>query len=66
MKSWDVFLDSFVNVLLPDDLEPGSEEWLDALWNTAIAKYRQKLSEPGEVTFTWRRYPENDTQENSK
>jgi len=61
MKSYDVFLDSFVNVMLPDGVDPCSEEGLDIIWPQAIAKYQQKLATAGEVHFTWRRYPDGDT-----
>lgn len=60
MKSWDVFMDSFVNVLLPDDADPESQEGMSLLYELALEKYRCKMRDPWEISFTWRRYPEND------
>lgn len=64
MKSWDVFMDSFVNVLLPDDVDPETQEGVAVLYELAIEKYRRKLMEPGEISFTWERYEEGDPEEN--
>jgi len=47
--------------MLPDDVDPCSEEGMDFIWPQAIAKYQQKLATAGEVHFTWRRYPDGDT-----
>lgn len=60
MKSYDVYLDSFVNVLLPDDVDPDTPEGVAALYEAAIAKYREKLSTPKELTLNWERYEEGD------
>lgn len=62
MKSYDVYLDSFVNVLLPDDVDPESDEGMAIIWPLAIEKYQRKLSDEGEVHFTWERYPDGDTE----
>jgi hypothetical protein len=59
-QSWDVFLESFVNVLLPDGVTPDDEEGCDLLYRLATEKYLDKLRRDGEVEFTWRRYPEGD------
>lgn len=61
MLSYDVFLDSFVNVTLPEGVDPNSQEGMDIIWPQAIEKYQQKLSVAGEVHFTWKRYPDGDT-----
>lgn len=60
MKSWDVFMDAFVNVMLPDDLDPDTQEGMEVLYDKAMEKYRRKMKEPGEISFTWRRYEEGD------
>lgn len=60
MKSYDVFMDTFVNVLLPDDVDPDSQAGSDAIYEAAIAKYRERLADPGQVSLNWERYPEGD------
>jgi hypothetical protein len=60
-KSYDVFMDAFVNVVLPDGLNPDeSQDDLNILYELAMEKYREKMRTPGEISFTWRRYPEGD------
>jgi hypothetical protein len=63
MKSWDVFMDAFVNVMLPDDLDPDTQEGMEVLYEKALEKYREKMRKPGEISFTWRRYEDGDKAE---
>lgn len=60
MKSYDVFMDTFVNVMLPDDVDPDSEAGIKAIYEAAITKYRVKLQTPAEITLTWERFEEGD------
>ena len=60
MKSWDVFLDTFVNVLLPDDVDPETSAGTEAIYEAAIQKFRERLADPGQVSLTWERYEEGD------
>lgn len=65
MKSWDVYLDSFVNVLLPDDVDPETLEGHAALRDAAIAKYMELMSDPSCMSFNWERYEDGDEEVDS-
>lgn len=60
MKSWDVYMDSFVNVKLPDNVDPSTNEGYRALHDAAIEAYRARLQTPQEVSFDWERFDEGD------
>lgn len=67
MKSYDVFLDSFVNVLLPDGLDPNDNaEGTAMLYRLALEKYRERLRDEAACECTWRRYPDGDTGEKAE
>jgi hypothetical protein len=62
MKSYDVYMDSFVNVKLPDDVDPSTNEGYRAMHEAAIMAYRARLQTPAEISFNWERYEEGDTE----
>jgi hypothetical protein len=58
-KHWDVYLDSFVNVALPDDVDPNTDEGRQRLLDAAIAEYVRRLTtQPQEMTMQWELYEE--------
>jgi len=62
MKSYDVFLETFVNVLLPDGIDPeDGAEGHEMLVLLALEKYRERLRDEACCECTWRRYPDGDT-----
>lgn len=63
MKSWDVYMDSFVNIKLPDDVDPGTPLGATMLYEKALAKFAELLSSGQDVTLNWDRYPPDDTTE---
>lgn len=60
MKSYDVYLDTFVNVLIPDDVDPNTNEGTEAIYEAAIQKFRERLADPGQISLNWERYEEGD------
>jgi hypothetical protein len=60
MKSYDVYMDSFVNVLLPNFVDPETQEGAELLHRIATEKYLAKLHRDGEIHFTWERYEDGD------
>lgn len=60
MKSYDVYLDTFVNVMLPDDVNPDTDEGIEAIYEAAIQKFRERLADPGQISLNWERYEEGD------
>lgn len=60
MKSYDVFLDSFVNVMVPDSVDPDTEEGMKILYKLAIEKYTERMKNESELCFTWERYEDGD------
>jgi hypothetical protein len=63
MKSYDVYLDSFVNVSLPDDVDADSNEGARKIYELATAKYLELLaSKPPQFDLNWERYEEGDVE----
>jgi hypothetical protein len=62
MKSYDVDMDSFVNVLLPDDCDPNTTEGYAILLEAARDKFMERLRSR-DVTFLWERYEDGDTED---
>lgn len=60
MKSYDVFMDTFVNVMLPAGCDPETHDGMEMLWSLAIAEFQERLRRIDEVTFTWERFPDGD------
>ena len=60
MKTWDVFVESFVGVELPDDVDPNTPEGQSVLLDKARAEYVRRILS-GETEFTWSLYDEEDT-----
>jgi hypothetical protein len=59
-KHWDVYLDSFVNIALPDDVDPETDEGYARLHADAVAEYVRRLScQPCEATLQWELYEED-------
>lgn len=49
-KSWDCFMDSFVNVVMPDDYCPDDNPM--PLVEKALEEFRKRL-EQGDCNLTW-------------
>ena len=62
MKSYDVDMDSFVNVLLPDACDPNTADGYDVLYDAARSTFMEMLRDR-EVMFSWERYEDGDTTE---
>lgn len=60
MKSYDVFMDSFVNVMLPDECDPDTQEGSEMIIAAATVEYMDKLRRNGDADFRWVRFPEGD------
>ena len=60
MKSYDVFMDSFVNVMLPDECDPDTQEGSEMIIDAATVEYMDRLRRNGDVDFRWVRFPEGD------
>jgi hypothetical protein len=58
-KSWDVCIDTFLNVLLPADVDPDTEEGRAQLVAIATQRFIDALRY-GDAVFTWERYPDGD------
>lgn len=61
MKSYDVYMDTFVNVMLPDDVDTNSNEGVKALYEAAITKYRERMADLDQISLSWERYEDGDT-----
>lgn len=59
MKTWDVFVESFVGVDLPDDVDPDTAAGQAVLLAKARAEYVRRILS-GETEFTWRLYDEEE------
>lgn len=59
-KSYDVSIDSVVNVLLPADVNPDSDEGIELIYKLALAKFQKRIADPGEISLDWERYEDND------
>jgi hypothetical protein len=57
MKTWDVFMESFVGVDLPDDVDPATTEGEAVLLEKARNEYVRRIIS-GEAEFTWQPYEE--------
>lgn len=57
-RRWDVFIDTFVNVTLPDDVDPNTEAGYRKLHEAAYAHYAALLKTPDYVAFSWEEYKE--------
>ena len=53
MKSYDVFMDSFVNVTLPDCVDPESEEGVTLIRKAATEGFVARLRCDDGADFTW-------------
>lgn len=60
MKSYDVYLDTFVNVMIPDEVDPESSEGMEVIRKAAIPKFLERLADEGGVSLNWERYEEGD------
>lgn len=64
MKSYDVYMESFVNVLIPDNVDPDSNDGAKVIYELATAKYLALLHEqPPKYDLNWEHYPDGDTDE---
>jgi hypothetical protein len=57
MKTWDVFVESFVGVDLPDDVDPATPAGEAVLLGKAREEYVRRILS-GETEFTWKLYEE--------
>jgi hypothetical protein len=64
VKSYDVDMAVFVNVLLPDDCDPDTDEGYAVLHEAAKAKFLERLQKD-DVTFYWELYEDDDIEEDS-
>lgn len=62
MKSWDVYMDSFVNILLPDNVDPDTVSGSEILYHKAIEKFKERLDSE-DISLNWDRYEDGDSYE---
>lgn len=63
MKSYDVWLDNVVNIMLPDAVDPESAEGIDAIYREAIPLLIERAGAAAEASLNWERYEDGDTNE---
>lgn len=56
-RQWDVFMESFVCIELPADVDPDSEEGTELLYRKAAALYVERIRS-GQCEFTWEEFHE--------
>ena len=61
MKSYDVWADNMVNVMLPDGLDPNSQAGISEIYRQAIPLLIKRLAD--EASLHWKRYRDGDTNE---
>lgn len=61
MKSYEVWADNIVNVMLPDGLDPESGAGIAELYRRAIPLLIERLFD--EPSLNWDRYEDGDTEE---
>jgi hypothetical protein len=56
MASYDVFINSGVNVTIPDSVDPSTPEGHRILRDATLARLRTLLDEGGEIDLDYERY----------
>jgi hypothetical protein len=65
MKSYDVDMVSFVNVLIPGDCDPATKEGYEVLYEAARKVFIDRLV-TRQSEFKYQRYPDGDTEEEGR
>lgn len=64
-RSFDVFMESFVNVVIPEEVDPDSDEGYQIIRKAATEKYLKAL-DAHLAEFTWKEYKDGEYVEDDK